>query len=285
MSNRDMRSMCKLIGIMLILYAPFWMMFRANASELVHTQPHHEHINPYAATSPAKWFQDITIELDATTGPQLRKAVEYAAWQWSQRTGKRISVAAGIGAPGFSTSGKITFRTGYIANANTVAQTDMWHYLDTGNIAGAIVTMSTLYNGASEDCLQYSVTHELGHAIGGIGHTSSPQDVMYSHQTHCRYALTASDTNYAPYDGNSCFVELMKNHSLYIPNYQGHAALLKYTGSGWKLSEYLPAHGTCTTVAAIGMELTFGDIRALSGRYRAQLRYTGNETWTLQYAE
>lgn len=285
MNTRDIKATAKLIGIMLILYAPFWMMFRAHGDELVYRLPHNEESHPYAATSPARWFQDITIELDATTAPELRKYVEYAAWQWSQRTGKRIAVNAAQGLPGYSTSGKITFRTGYIANANTMAETDLWHYLDTGNIAGSIVTMSTLYEGMGADCLQAAVTHELGHAIGGMGHTSSSHDVMYAYQSHCRYALTAGDTNYVPYDGNSCFVELMQNHSLYIPNYQGHAALLTYTGSGWKLAEYLPAHGTCTTVAAIGMDITFGDIRSPSRTYRAQLRYSGGERWTLDYAE
>jgi hypothetical protein len=285
MSNRDLKSIGKLIGIMLILYAPFWLMFRAEAHELVHTSPHYEHDSPYAVKGPRQWYQDIVIELDATTGLQLRKAVEYAAWQWSQRTGKRITVVDGIAAPGFATSGKITFRTGYIANVNTMAETDLWHYLDTGNIAGSIVTMSTLYDGISEDCLQSSVTHELGHAIGGIGHTASPQDVMYTYQTHCRYALTAGDTAYAPYDGNSCFVELVRDSSLFIPSFRGYSALLKYTGTGWMLAEYLPSAGECTTVYAIGMDLTFGDIRSPSGKYRAQLKYAGNETWTLDYAE
>jgi hypothetical protein len=77
----------------------------------------------------------------------------------------------------------------------------------------------------------------------------------------------------------------MKDNSLYIPHFKGHAALLEYDGSGWRLAEYLPAHGTCTTVAAIGMELTFGDIRSPSRTYRAQLRYSGGERWILDYAE
>lgn len=285
MTKNDLRLLCKQVGFTILLFLPFWAMFRAHGDELAHRHPHAEELHPYAATIPARWFQDIAVELDATAGTELRKAVEYAAWQWSQRTGKKITVNASQGLPGYSTSGKITFRTGYIANGSTMAQTDLWHYTDTGNIAGAIVTMSTLYNWLSTDCLQAAVTHELGHAIGGMGHTSSAHDVMYTYQAHCRYALTAGDTNYVPYDGNSCFVELMKNQSLYIPNYQGHAALLTYTGSGWRLAEYLPAHGTCTTVAAIGMDLTFGDIRSPSGKYRAQLRHSGGETWALDYAE
>jgi len=282
MSSRDFKSMCKLIGIMLILYAPFWLMFRANADTLAMTYPHLEEASPYAATSPRSWYQDITIELDSTATPALREAVMHAAWQWSQRTGKRISVSSGTGPAGHARSGRITVGMAYV---ESIGQTQSWFSMDTGNITGVIVKMNPLHFNGYSDCLQHAVTHEIGHAIGGTGHTASKSDVMYPHQTHCQYALSSADVGHVPYDGNTCFVELTKDYSLYIPDYQGHAALLKYTGSGWKLAEHLPSSGKCSTVFELDMNLTFGDIRSISGNYRAQLRYMGNETWTLDYVE
>jgi hypothetical protein len=157
--------------------------------------------------------------------------------------------------------------------------------MSTGNIAGSVMSFDPVYLLGTPDCIQHMVTHEVGHAIGGSGHTASPHDVMYPNQTHCRYALSVGDVGHVPYDGNTCFVELTKDYSLYIPNYKGYAALLKYTGTGWKLAEHLPSSGKCSTVFELDMNLTFGDIRSISGNYRAQLRYTGDETWVLDYAE
>jgi hypothetical protein len=157
--------------------------------------------------------------------------------------------------------------------------------MDTGNITGVIVKMNPLHFNGYSDCLQHAVTHEIGHAIGGMGHTDNRHDVMYPNQTHCRYALSVGDVAHVPYDGQSCSVELLRDLSLFIPNFSGYSALLKYTGTGWKLAEHLPSSGKCSTVFELDMNLTFGDIRSISGNYRAQLRYTGNETWVLDYAE
>jgi hypothetical protein len=80
-------------------------------------------------------------------------------------------------------------------------------------------------------------------------------------------------------------VELTKDGSLMIPNVQGMMAYLKRDGEIWKLGEYRPAQGNCGTVYPNNFDLTFGDIRSQGGNYRAQLRYLGNETWTIESVE
>jgi len=280
-NTQDLKSYGKLIGIMLILYAPFWLMFRAHGDELVSAYPHLEQSNPYAASSPRQWYGDIAIGIESGA-EQLRPYIEHAAWQWAQRTGKRITVMAGTSPAGHSTSGRITAN---IKSVPSMAQTQTWHYMSTGNIAAAAMSFDPVYLLGTPDCIQHMVTHEIGHAIGGRGHTDNKHDVMYPNQTHCRYALSVGDVSHVPYDGQSCSVELLRDSSLFIPSFNGYSALLKYTGTGWKLAEYLPSAGGCSTVYAIDMNLTFGDIRSIGGNYRAQLRYTGNETWMLDYAE
>jgi hypothetical protein len=279
--TNDLRLIGRMIGIMIIIYAPFWLMFRAHGDELVPAYPHLEQSNPYAATSPKQWHGDITIGIESGA-EQLRPYLEYAAWQWSQRTGKKITVSSGASPSGHSTSGKITAT---IKDVPSMAQTQLWYFMDTGNIAGVVIRFDPIWLFNTPDCVQHMVTHELGHALGGSGHTESKSDVMYPTQTHCRYALSAADIGHVPYDGNSCFVELLKDFSLFIPSVNGYSALLKYTEAGWKLSEYLPSSGKCSTVFELNLNLTFGDIRSASGNYRAQLRYTENETWTLDYVE
>lgn len=251
---------------------------RARADSLVMEYPHLHTSNDWAASSPRQWYSDIRIDVQ---DEQLRPYIEYAAWQWSQRTGKRITVAAGAAPAGYSTSGKITAG---IRSVPSMAQTQTWHYMSTGNIAGAVVSFDPLWMLSTPECVQHMVTHEIGHAIGGSGHTASPHDVMFPTQQHCRYALSAADVAHMPYDGTACHVELMQDGSLYIPSFQGHAALLKKDGDGWRLAEYAPATG-CTTVAAVGMDLTFGDIRSQSGNFRGWLRYVGGERWVVGGAE
>lgn len=281
MTQQDLRTFGKLIGLMFALYLPFLLASKSHGAELVESLPHYEHASPYAASSPRQWPFAITVDLDATATPQLRQAVEYAAWQWGERIGRKITVTS-TGQAGYSTSGKVTFGVGLLASVTTKGQTRTWHWSDTGNIAGAIVTINTLYMGVSDDCFQHIVTHELGHAIGGMGHTDNRQDVMYPYQTHCRYALTYADIQHVPYDSNPCFVELTRDFSLLIPSFQGMAALLKREGEGWVLAEYFPSAGACTTVAAIGMDLTFGDVRSPAGRFTGFLRYdAGGNRWLL----
>lgn len=278
MTQNDLRLLCKQVGITILLFLPFWAMFRAHGDTLFMEYPHLHVANEFAASSPRQWHGDITIGIEAGA-EQLRPYIEHAAWQWAQRTGKRIAVSPGTSAAGYSTSGKITAN---IKPVPSMAQTQTWHYMSTGNIAGSVMSFDPVYLLGSADCIQHMVTHEVGHAIGGTGHTDNRQDVMYPHQTHCRYALTAADVAHMPYDGQSCSVELLRDLSLFIPSFRGMAALLKREGDGWVIAEYFPSAGTCTTVAAIGMDLTFGDVRSPAGRFTGFLRYdAGGNRWLL----
>lgn len=279
MNTRDIKATAKLIGIMLILYAPFWMMFKAHGDTLEYILPHEVETSPYAATMARQWPGVITIDITAMAEP-FRSMIEHAAWQWSERIGRKIVVTKGTGKDGFSTSGKITFIADLALPLSIAGRTELWAWPDTGNIAGAVVKINPMALN-----YQQTITHEMGHAIGGIGHTASPHDVMFPTQMHSRYSLSAADVAHVPYNADSCFVELMRDNSLYIPQFRGMAALLKYDGTGWKLTEYVPSKGQCTTVAAIGMDITFGDIRTPGRIYRAQLRYVGGERWILESAE
>jgi hypothetical protein len=247
---------------------------KARADELVTAYPHLHEDNPFAASRPTQWPGAIVIDVEASAEP-FRPYIQYAAWQWAERTGRKITVTPGASPAGYSSSGRITISASLSLPATVAGRTQLWHWMDTGNIAGATISISPLAL-----CHQQTITHEIGHAIGILGHTESPHDVMYPTQQHCRHALSAADVNAAPYDSNACFVELTARGDLYIPHIHGHAALLAKDGDGWRLAEYVPATG-CTTVAAVGMDLTFGDIRSQAGNFRGWLRYVGGERWVL----
>jgi hypothetical protein len=268
-----MKAFIKQFILSVLLFLPFWVAFRAHGDELVMVKPHDQVIDPFAATRATQWHSDIVIDIEANA-EHLRPYIEYAAWQRAQRHGKKVTVTPGNSAPGYSTSGKITFTKQQTA---TIADTTLWHYLDTGNIAGVIVRIDP---DEKLECPQHTVSHEIGHAIGAMGHTDSVFDVMYPIQWNCDYALTLADIHHAPYDANPCFVELTTEGDLYVPQYNGFSVYLRRDSDDWVLGQYLPASG-CTSVSVYDMDITFGDVRSVAGKYKGWLRNVGTDRWVL----
>jgi hypothetical protein len=250
----------------------------------------------FAAMRPGMtyWPDQIKVERTDKEGPisdaELDAMLDRVMWSWGQRTGKTFIDAGVTESQGRATSGKITvvWRTTWEIIALTgnfwaKAATQTWTYTDTGHLAGAIIYLPS---DGKPECLEHTALHEAGHAIGIMNHEGAgPHDVMHISQDNCRPLLSAQDVRMAPYADHTCHVELTAAGDLYIPSFRDHAALLKRDGDGWRLAQYVPTGPGCTTVVAIGMDVTFGDIRSQAGRFRGWLRYVGGERWVLGGAE
>lgn len=245
----------------------------------------------YAAMRPGMtyWPDQIRVERTDKQGPisdaELDAMLDRAMWSWGQRTGKTFVDAGVTESQGRPTSGRITvvWRTTWeiimlTGNVSAGAATQTWTYTDTGHLAGAIIYLPS---DGDPMCLPHKALHEIGHSIGIISHDGAgPHDVMHVSQDHCRPLLSAQDVRMAPYADHTCHVELAATGDLYIPSFRGHSALLERDGDGWRLAQYVPATG-CTTVAAVGMDITLGDVRSPAGKFRGWLRYVGGDRWVL----
>lgn len=144
-----------------------------------------------------------------------------------------------------------------------------------------------------------TLTHEIGHALipGQGDHLEDLHATMakyFSIWTKPRYALSMAD--YMPVmqpNGSPFHCELTQENDLYIPEIDGHRALLKYTGDGlihsWKLEEFsICPQATGDRTSYIDWEtrkLYLTDVRAGAIRVDAILTPLEGDNWRLEYAE
>jgi len=138
----------------------------------------------------------------------------------------------------------------------------------------------------------HTLVHELAHSLGAIGHTEDPYDVMFTNQTHCRYALSAGDLALlgvsAPLD-KACYTEILRDGSVYIPSVKQKAAWLRPQGNNvWRLAHLSGSVETRCNTVTVGDDLTLviNDLRGQNITYRyAELKFIGEDRWQLVYGE
>lgn len=264
------------------------LIMQAEAAELeVYTS--HSWQEEYAARKPGMTYWPDGIVLEYPT--DMKPMAELMAWKWSQRIGKTIAVRPAT-SDGRSTSGVITivWRTPLeifqlTGNVLSKAATQRWSWSDTGYIAGAII-----YLPIGGSCMEHTLLHEIGHAIGIHSHDGAgPDDVMNVSQTHCTPALTAQDASMAPYEHDSCHAELLADGKLFMPvataqDGKTYSVLLKPDNGRLvtvRLREIQPEK--CAAVRQQGASVFLSDVRSPSGRYMGEIVQDG-DAWRVAWA-
>ena len=232
--------------------------------------------------------------------PQFEVGLERAIQSVAARSGYTITDAGVASVTTGGATGRITFvftdsqgLTAVGAPKTALATTKTWYYLDSGIIAGVVVYLDRFwFVGEASDCGVHTLVHELVHSLGARGHTDDRHDVMYTNQTHCRYALSAGDLAHlgvsVPLD-KACYTEIMRDGSVYIPSVKQKTAWLRPEGDNvWRL-EHLgdSAETRCNTVeVGDDLYLVINDLRGQDITYRyAELKFIGEDKWKLVYGE
>ena len=219
--------------------------------------------------------------------------VKYACWSWKTRTGIQLAYTE-------ETSSEV------IPGAVVIQWvTDEWmdkrspgkklrgvHYRQSG--CSVIKLNSKYFTGTLSDRNIRTIVHELGHAINPAAddHLEDSHAVMYAYSSALHggnYALTMADYMPLNVSGSTDHCELTMARDIYIPEIDGHRAILNYTGAGdkhtWKLSHLSPcpqATGkTANLVNSDTMDLTLPDVRSPGLRVSAELIWTGDDQWKL----
>jgi hypothetical protein len=263
-----------------------WLSAHLPAAELASYTSH------LAGPAPGQphWAGEITVERSPALFPSddvaLERMVKYAAWSWSERTGKKIIDAGAVTTKGSPTSGRVTFVfassseiRALSGSMTAAAATTVSYYTDTGFIAGVTVYVPHILFG---ECSQHMILHEMGHAIGVINHDGAASgDVMHRDQTTCRHALTAQDVRMAPYGETLCFVEYLPDRSLYFPSAGGFAGFLRYRSGLWHVESAIPTTLRCPQVVHTDPLLQAGDVRGQNGKGSGTISHMGAGVWRL----
>lgn len=259
----------------------------------------HSWMAEFAASSRRPtWQQEIKVNRVMNTGPLTAEDLEYgikrSMWGWAERSESKARFT-GVTIDDSGKTGSITFSwlntvelfmmTGKFVNGSTRS----WYNLDTGEIVGATIYLNIdAFQNGMNACALHTVSHEIGHAYGAFDHSSSTHDLMYSDQTHCRYAVTMADARLVGTTSPRCHVEVMDDGGIYIPEIAGQGAYLKSRGNNtWHLEQLTPVAGGCGT-ATVDSRLTVRvtNIKGYNFKYEwAELVHIGNDNWRLTGGE
>lgn len=226
----------------------------------------------------------------------IEEAIEYVVWSWNSRIPTLDMKYVGL-TLGPIESAIITYRwlgpfqhfeLTESFSAKGVEQT--WIYIDNGLIARSLISMNTGYFEKDfGNCELMTFAHELGHAIGGIGHSANPNDLMYWAPAHCRPTPTDSDVRYLGYTPATCHTEMLNNYDLFIPEIYGKEAFLKYEGGMiWSLeylNDKLPRSCSVSEYSAAQGELRLTNVKGQYEAYSATFKAVGEDKFKLIYAE
>ncbi len=244
-----------------------------------------------------RWNTTPQLVYDHTNSPyhsafHVEEALEYAVWTWNSRVDLDIRYVGLTLAP--VERGIITFK--WISALDMFlwrdshqigGVTQSWYYLDGSGMARAVVSLNIGYFQNKIDACQMTIiTHELGHGLGIMGHSTNSNDLMYHTQRHCRYTPSNGDIALTKYKKLTCHAEYNREGDIYIPSIDGHRAMLRKIDINlWDLA-YLERDGSQCAATTIDDELNFilHDLRSIDGKVRAEFRYEGNDTWRLVWA-
>lgn len=243
----------------------------------------------YAEAQTTRYWQSpptITYDRGSVTGA-VQVATEYAAWSVGQRTGMELRIA-GFGEP--EVNGTIHVSVVSLAQAwadgatlFASAYVKPWYYTGTDRMARAELKVVDCCARFLTNRLRAIMAHELVHAMGSGGHSEDPHDVMFhSIDVNPRYTLSHGDIGqlHPAYASNLCFAEVTPDGDVYIPSIGGYGAEIVTTGAGvWRLGMVEDSLGDCSG-ALQGSTVTLDDVRAMGGRYVAELEMVG-DTLTL----
>lgn len=292
-----MKQIIKHLALSITLYL-LVLPLLADAQTLVY-EDSHTLINDYAASSgpehkfwPGTIYVDQTLEEGPLESGELEYAIRRAIWTWSERSGKQIEYKGDAVVETGGATRRITvvwsdiWELFLLTSKITVnASTRSWYYLETGEMAGALIMLDeNQYKNGLDACGQYILTHEIGHAIGVIGHSSNKHDVMYPEKIQCRYAVTTNDVKMTNYGKPGCYVEILDDSSVYFPGVKGFAAYLTPEESVvWHLDQLSPVENDCSNVKVNDeLDIDIKDLRGYDVSYKwAKLRYIGDDRWLL----
>lgn len=209
------------------------------------------------------------------TDDEAQALIEYMSWSWSQRTD--LSITYGGLTDQTEIKGAIVLQwaswfemlmrrgasnvKGYVATS---------YFPSTGHMNSAqLVLMSTEWLGGFADSRKAATTaiHEMGHAIGIMGHNDDPEGVMYYARQSGRYALHASDVEMTGYNHNLCHAELTPHGDVYIPGIIGAGVTLKPVNGVLTLEHEHSSGSDCSGTWG-GSEAVIYDVRGIDGAYQ-----------------
>ena len=164
--------------------------------------------------------------------------ITYALWSWSQRTGLQLDYGGLTELDRID--GAIVIRWATImemfeqrGSFFVTGYAQLWHYpLRSMMVASTVTIQSMDWSGGIGNSRLGAQTlmHELGHALGIVGHSEDRNAVMFFSRVNNRYALTPMDVKLTQYRHQVCHSELTPHGDVYIPGIIGYGVTLRAEG-------------------------------------------------------
>lgn len=219
--------------------------------------------------------------------------VKYACWSWQTRTGIELKYIGETSIEAITGAAVIQWASdGWMESKYPGKKYRGVHYKQNG---GSVIKLNTkYYSGSISDRNIRTIVHELGHAINPAinDHLEDDHAVMYAYSSILQggnYALSMADYMPLNVSGSLDHCELTMSRDIYIPEIDGHRAILNYTGAGdshsWKLSHLSKCPqstgNTRNKVNPETMALTLPDVRSPGIKVSAELLWIGGDQWKL----